>query len=490
MIADALKLSVYFGESLTIGPALAADDLLRRLAGRGLAGVALLRGIEGFGINRRIHAERFPDLSTDLPLLAIAVDTAERIRGVLDDVDLAVPRGLVTLESARLATGDDVARAEFPDGPGRAAKLTIYCRRGRAHSGRPAYREAVALLRRHGATGAIVFPGVDGVLEGRRGRARLFGANGNAPMVIISVGPAELLHRSLPHLHEVLARPFVTLERIAQLKHDGDLLELPPRVQAGAGLDVWQTIRVYTRRTAQVHGRPLYSELARRLRREGAAGATTILGDWGFSSDEPPHGDILGRVREPPPDVHGLHRPPRQGRGALAADRRADRRARDRHLAARPGLSRAGRRDRTATSSSTPRCRPRGGPSSRTRRNSRPAANGRRGLTRCSRGCGSSCASRASRAGRARDARGRRAVLPAGRRGRPGADMVTLHPYADRYDAAPPRAVIVPHRSIAKLELLVKPPRGTRSLVTLRRVGCTGPAPAQTIGGLRGAGRR
>ena len=60
--------------------------------------MALLRGIEGFGINRRIHAERFPDLSTDLPLLAIAVDTAERIRGVLDDVDLAVPRGLVTLE--------------------------------------------------------------------------------------------------------------------------------------------------------------------------------------------------------------------------------------------------------------------------------------------------------------------------------------------------------------------------------------------------------
>ena len=52
----------------------------------------------------------------------------------------------------------------------------------------------------------------------------------------------------------------------------------------------------------------------------------------------------------------------------------------------------------------------------------------------------------------------------------PGADMVTLHPYADRYDSAPPRAVIVPHRSIAKLELLVKPPRGTRSLVTLRRM--------------------
>jgi len=32
----------------------------------------------------------------------------------------------------------------------------------------------------------------------------------------------------------------------------------------------------------------------------------------------------------------------------------------------------------------------------------------------------------------------------------------------------PARALIVPQRAIAKLELLTRPPRGTRSLVTLR----------------------
>jgi PII-like signaling protein len=58
---------------------------------------------------------------------------------------------------------------------------------------------------------------------------------------------------------------------------------------------VWQTIRVYTRRSADVDGRVLYSELTRRLRWAGAA-ATTILGGWGYSSDEPPYGDKLGRV--------------------------------------------------------------------------------------------------------------------------------------------------------------------------------------------------
>jgi PII-like signaling protein len=298
VIADALKLSVYFGESIATGRVLASDALMRCFADHGVTCAALMRGIEGFGLNRRLHAERFPDISTDLPLLAMAVDTHDRIRGLLEDVDRVVPRGLVTLEHARLATGSDVARAGFPQGPERAAKLTIFCRAGERVGGRSGLREAVAAVRRHGAAGSVVLPAVDGQIEGRRGRARLFGSNGRTPMTIISVGPAERLRASLPELQGLLARPVVTLERITQVKHNGVLLEPLPRA-ATAGEkspQVWQTIRVYTRRTAQVSGRALYSELTRRLREVGAAGATTILGEWGFVADEHAHGDRLGTV--------------------------------------------------------------------------------------------------------------------------------------------------------------------------------------------------
>jgi PII-like signaling protein len=141
----------------------------------------------------------------------MAVDERDRIRAVLDDVEQTVPRGLVTLERARLATGEDVARAEIPTGPGKAAKLTIYCGSDDRVGRRPAFRAAVDALRRSGASGAIVLAGVDGVLSGRRRRARLFRIRG-APMVIISVGPAGPLRRSLPQLAELLPRPVVTLE--------------------------------------------------------------------------------------------------------------------------------------------------------------------------------------------------------------------------------------------------------------------------------------
>jgi PII-like signaling protein len=298
MIADALKLSVYFGDSVATGGALASDALMDCMERRGPPVATLLRGVEGFGANRRMRAAHFPDLSTDLPLLAVAVDEHDRIRGMIEAVDEAVPRGLLTLEHALLATGTDVASAETPDGPGRAAKLSVYCRADERIDGRPADRQVVDILRRHGATGAVALHGVDGVLRGERARLRLFSVRDRPIVMIVSVGPRGLLARCLPRLAEALHDPVVTLEAIAQVKHDGRLLEPLPSVAArGRGEpDLWQAIRVYTRRSAQFDGRALYSELTRRLREAGAAGATTVLGDWGFSSDEPAHGDRLGRI--------------------------------------------------------------------------------------------------------------------------------------------------------------------------------------------------
>jgi PII-like signaling protein len=293
-VTEALKLWVYFGDSQLTRADLTSDALMDALARRHVAVSALCRGIEGFGLGRRIHTGRFPDISTDLPLVACAVDTRERIEALLDDVDGVVADGLVTLEHAQLARGEEVAEAEFPREPGRAAKLTIYCGRleRAATDRRPAYRAAVDVLRRHGAAGATVLLGVDGTYHGWRRRATLFSPRRDAPLMIISVGRRETLAAALPDLSELLEWPLVTLEGIAQLKHDGEQLEELPTPPVPA---VWQTIRVYTRQSALVDGRALYTELTRRLRRAGAAGVTTVRGHWGFSSDEAPHGDKFAR---------------------------------------------------------------------------------------------------------------------------------------------------------------------------------------------------
>ena len=299
-MTEALKLWVYFGDSQLTGAELTSDALIDCFSRHQVTVSALCRGIEGFGLNRRIHTERFPDVSTDLPLVACAVDSRERIEALLDDVDGVVADGLVTLEHARLAAGDELAEVEFPAGPGRAGKLTIYCGRSEpsAVGRRRAYREAVAILRRHGAAGATALLGVDGTYHGRRQRAAFHSPRRNAPLMIVSVGRRETLAAALPDLSRALDRPLVTLEGIAHVKHDGELLEAPTTATGTdrQGRSIWQTIRVYTRRSAQVKGRALYTELTRQLREAGAAGVTTILGHWGFSSDEAPYGDKFGRL--------------------------------------------------------------------------------------------------------------------------------------------------------------------------------------------------
>jgi PII-like signaling protein len=52
---------------------------------------------------------------------------------------------------------------------------------------------------------------------------------------------------------------------------------------------------------AQHHGHPLYVQLARRLLHQGAAGATTLCGVWGYHGDHPPHRDRLLDLRRQVP---------------------------------------------------------------------------------------------------------------------------------------------------------------------------------------------
>ena len=486
MITDGSKLTIYTGESVEVGPILAGEALMSRLVDHRIRIAVLFRGVEGFGINRRIHAVRFPDISTDLPLVVVAIDSHDRIREALGDVDRAVNRGLVTLEQVRIAIGSDVADAEFPPGPGMAAQLTIYCPAGETTRGRPTYREAVATLRRNGAAGAIVLPGVDGLLSGRRGRARLFAANKHTPMAIISIGAPETLQSCLPRLQELFAEPAVTLERLAEVKHDGDLLEPPPRVVQSADRDreVWQAIQVYTRRAAKVNGRVLHAELTRRLRELGAAGATTILGDWGFSSDEPPHGDKVGTVASHRPTYTiYVDRPEKVAEIWPAID----------ELTASHGV---------VTSLLVPGYRERAGDSVQGALELPQDVATLWRPQQESEGDGSWAAGEGApepsdwpgaflaRAREFANQRGRRepvvrATLTDGEsffvfaiEHGPSESYLTLYPHPERHDELikgpdgrqlPPRAVIVPYRSIVKLELLTKLPRGTRSLVTLRQ---------------------
>jgi PII-like signaling protein len=296
---DCLKVTVYFGESDRVGKHLLSDVLMTRFAEAGVQASVLLRATEGFGLKQHVHTQRLLTLSDDLPLVAVAVDRRERIEHLVPVVEQCVAGGLITLERARVVAGA-LTDAELPPELQEATKLTIYLGRAERADGRAAYVAAVDLLRRHELDGATVLLGVDGTVHASRRRARFFSRNADVPLMIIASGSGDAVERVLAPLDALLANPLVTLERVRVCKRDGMLRAKPPS-ETGAG--VWQKLTVHAAEDARHEGHALYLQLIRRLRAEGALGATALRGLWGYSGDREPHGDRFLSLRRGVPVV-------------------------------------------------------------------------------------------------------------------------------------------------------------------------------------------
>lgn len=72
-------------------------EIVHRAHAAGLAGATVFHGVEGFGASSLIHTTRLLSLSENLPVAIVIVDTAERIRAFLPQLDQLVPEGLVTV---------------------------------------------------------------------------------------------------------------------------------------------------------------------------------------------------------------------------------------------------------------------------------------------------------------------------------------------------------------------------------------------------------
>lgn len=91
-------LRIFVGESDTWHGKPLYQAIVRRAREAGLAGATVLRGIEGYGANSRLHTARILRLSEDLPIVIELVDTDEKVGGFMPAVDEMVAEGLVTRE--------------------------------------------------------------------------------------------------------------------------------------------------------------------------------------------------------------------------------------------------------------------------------------------------------------------------------------------------------------------------------------------------------
>src|SRR6476660_880945 len=95
----ARRVRIYIGESDRWHGRPLFTAIVERCRQEGIAGATVLRGIESYGANSRIHTARILQLSEDLPVVIDIVEQAERIEQLLPILDEMVDEGLITVEA-------------------------------------------------------------------------------------------------------------------------------------------------------------------------------------------------------------------------------------------------------------------------------------------------------------------------------------------------------------------------------------------------------
>lgn len=109
--ADGQLLRIFIGEADKWHGKPLYEEIVYLAKKEKLAGATVIKGFMGFGCKSHMHTAKLLRLSEDLPIVIEIVDSEEKIRGFLPQLDAMVHEGLITLENVNVviyrANGED-----------------------------------------------------------------------------------------------------------------------------------------------------------------------------------------------------------------------------------------------------------------------------------------------------------------------------------------------------------------------------------------------
>jgi PII-like signaling protein len=212
---------------------------------QGLAGASVFPVELGFGTHRRVHDIASDYSSFEIPILVEFVDAAERVAGLLAELEAMVGEGLVVVSSARVihyAHGTESIAAEGAGSmtvashrarrvgdiegtsdmkiEGDGKRVSVYVGSSDTWRGRNLAVSIVERCRELGMAGATVTRGVMGF--GKHSvihKAHLLGLSADLPEKIEVVDKAEEIDRLLPALVEMIGGGLIVVEAVHVLHY-------------------------------------------------------------------------------------------------------------------------------------------------------------------------------------------------------------------------------------------------------------------------------
>jgi PII-like signaling protein len=101
-------LRLHFSEEERYDGAPLYEALVKKCQALGIAGITVLRGMEGYGESTEIHRRRI--LAHDQPIIVTIVETAENIERLMPEIEKMLDTGMIAVsnvEMIRIRARDD-----------------------------------------------------------------------------------------------------------------------------------------------------------------------------------------------------------------------------------------------------------------------------------------------------------------------------------------------------------------------------------------------
>jgi PII-like signaling protein len=206
----AVKLTVYGGRSVRERGDAGYVGAIDALRAAGAAGASVLLAVDGMLHGERRRA-RFFSRNAGVPLMLLAVGSAESIERALPELARLIDEPVATIERVQVWKAQGAAIAEPAGPPERDAtglpifqKLIVHCEEQARHGGEPLHVALVRRLHEAGAAGATVLRGVRGFYGDHQPFAdRFFTLARNVPLQVVIVDTPDGVRRWWPVVDEL-----------------------------------------------------------------------------------------------------------------------------------------------------------------------------------------------------------------------------------------------------------------------------------------------
>jgi PII-like signaling protein len=229
----AVKVSIYVSEGSTHHGVSTYSSILDFLLYRGVSGATVLKGVAGFGADRRMHSASIVEISDHLPMKIEFIETREKVDQLLGKLEDLAGTGMIEIQETMVAKPASASnpRKALPAAhlkiEGKAKLMRIYIGDSDRWRDKPLHLALVEAMRANDIAGVTVYRGIEGYGAHRRVHSdKPLHLSRDGSIMLSVIDAEEKLQAFLPIVEQMVEEGLVVLSNVDIIKYSHRPIEM------------------------------------------------------------------------------------------------------------------------------------------------------------------------------------------------------------------------------------------------------------------------